>query len=94
MTGGRLASAGVAYLNRAFGPFGLPGRFLATAGSERRVFLGAPDGVDAHVCEACGAVLLRGEARAGEWECPACGERVPDRFDTCWKCHCRRPAAG
>jgi hypothetical protein len=27
-----------------------------------------------------------------EWQCPACGEKVPPGFDLCWNCETGRPA--
>jgi predicted RNA-binding Zn-ribbon protein involved in translation (DUF1610 family) len=78
------------YLNRPFGSFGLPLRFATAGGEERWVWIGTEDGEAGAVCADCGAVVLAGREADGEWECPACGEMVPERFDTCWKCHSRR----
>ncbi|MSQ01230.1 MAG: hypothetical protein EXR71_04950 [Myxococcales bacterium] len=37
--------------------------------------------------QAATALLAAADARAHlEWVCPACGERNPASFETCWKC--------
>jgi hypothetical protein len=98
MRPGRFASHGEKWHQQVFGPFGLALAFTASGGvgDDRAFWLGDRSGVDGHACEACGTVVLveppREEGRE-DWTCPACGETVPGKFDTCWRCQHRRPGA-
>ncbi len=86
MTEGRFANQGEKWHNQAFGSFGLPLTF-----EEQNLWIGDRDGATGHRCPDCGTVVLEAPPDEDEWVCPACGVRVPGRFDNCWKCQCPKP---
>ena len=97
MRSGRFGSHEERWHPQAFGPFGLSLAFSPEIeGESRSVWIGDREGADGHVCEGCGTVVLLEPHRPDvpeDWECPACGEMVPGRFDTCWRCQQRRPGS-